>query len=103
MTQICEMFGRDWPRREFVKQTEEIEFHKNVLTGHSDEGNKLTPAMKILSSSCFPRKRRVDLGNLLLRSGMDREFHLLIEELKLDHSHYWTYFRMSVGKLESLI
>lgn len=47
--------------------------------------------MKILSSSCFPRSW-----------GREGVFHL-VEELKLYHSQFQTYFRMSVGQFVVLL
>lgn len=68
-------------------KTQENIFYEKVLTGRGEKWTPL-PVMRILSSSCFPRKKRrmFWVQPLPQSRDLEGEFHLIVEGLKL----YWT-------------
>lgn len=93
--------------RDFATEKWEKLIYKKVLRGHSTEGAKLThpPRMKILSSSrsCNKMKRWFWLRPLEQSRVREEESHLLIEELKLDHSMIYQHSKRKNMNAQSAV
>lgn len=84
----CEMFGSNPNLRVFTHLRKMITLKKETLK----RGKTHPPVMKILDSSCFPRKIRYTSS-----------YKVWLEDLKLYQGQFQMYFRLLGDSLYSLV